>query len=123
MPKAFAQRSRTSCLSCTEVTWGKAHAINASSARKGQDKDRESKTWLSEDTGPITSVAQLLGQAARFQLKPHEAIAVLNEVVEAVKQWRDVALTADVGLPQAELEDLAPAFEHAGLDEALALLA
>lgn len=86
------------------------------------EKDRESKTWLSEDTGPITSVAQLLGQAARFQLKPHEAIAVLNEVVEAVKQWRDVALTADVGLPQAELEDLAPAFEHAGLDEALALL-
>jgi len=87
------------------------------------DKDRESKTWLSEDTGPITSVAQLLGQAARFQLKPPEATAVLAEVVEAAQQWRDVALTAEVGLPQAELEDFAPAFEHAGLDEALALLA
>lgn len=87
------------------------------------DKDRESKTWLSEDTGPITSVAQLIGQATRFQLKPHEATAVLAEVVEAVKQWRDVALTADVGLPQAELANFAPAFEHAGLDEALALLA
>lgn len=87
------------------------------------DKDRESKTWLSEDTGPVTSVAQLLGQVARFQLKPHEAIAVLGEVVGAVKQWRDVALTADVGLPQTELEDFAPAFEHAGLDEALTLLA
>lgn len=48
------------------------------------DKDRESKTWLSEDTGPITSVAQLLGQAARFQLKPQQATAVLAEVVEAV---------------------------------------
>lgn len=87
------------------------------------DKDRESKTWLSEDTGPIISVAQLLGQAARFQLKPHEATAVLAEVVEAVKQWRDVALTTDVGLPQAELANFAPAFEHAGLDEAIALLA
>ena len=87
------------------------------------DKDRESKTWLSEDTGPITSVAQLLGQAARFQLDPHEATSVLAEVVEAVKQWRDVALTADVGLSQAELADFAPAFEHAGLDEALVLLA
>lgn len=86
------------------------------------DKDRESKTWLSEDTGPITSIAQLLGQAARFQLKPHEAIAVLAEVVEAVKQWRDVALTAEVKLPQEELANFAPAFEHAGLDEALALL-
>jgi serine/threonine-protein kinase HipA len=87
------------------------------------DKDRESKTWLSEDTGPITSVAQLLGQAARFQLNPHEAADVVAEVVKAVKQWRDVALTADVGLPQAELEDFAPAFEHAGLNEALALVA
>jgi serine/threonine-protein kinase HipA len=47
---------------------------------------------------------------------------VLAEVVGAVKQWRDVALTADVGLAQAELEVFAPAFEHAGLDEALSLL-
>ncbi len=86
------------------------------------DKDRESKTWLSEDTGPITSIAQLLGQAARFQLEPHEAADVLAEVVKAVKRWRDVALTADVGLSQAELEDFAPAFEHAGLDEAIALV-
>ena len=87
------------------------------------DKERESKTWLSEDTGPITSVAQLLGQAARFQLDPHEAADVLAEVVKAVKQWRDVALTPDVGMSQAELADFAPAFEHAGLDEALALVA
>ncbi|MEB0137865.1 MULTISPECIES: type II toxin-antitoxin system HipA family toxin [unclassified Undibacterium] len=87
------------------------------------EKDRESKTWLSEDTGPITSLAQLLGQAARFQLKPHAATAVLAEVVDAVKQWRDVALTADVGLSQAELKDFAPAFEHAGMDEAVELLA
>jgi len=87
------------------------------------DKNRESKTWLSEDTGPITSVAQLLGQAARFQLDPREAADVLAEVVKAVIQWRDVAFTADVGLSQAELEDFAPAFEHAGLDEALELVA
>jgi serine/threonine-protein kinase HipA len=87
------------------------------------DKDRESKTWLSEDTGPIASVAQLLGQAARFQLDPRKAAVVLAEVVKAVEQWRDVALTADVGLSQAELEDFAPAFEHAGLEEALALVA
>lgn len=87
------------------------------------DMDRESKTWLSEDTGPITSIAQLLGQAARFQLNPHEAVEVLAEVVKATTRWRDVALTANVGLLQAELEDFAPAFEHAGLNEALALVA
>ena len=66
---------------------------------------------MSEDTGPITSVAQLLGQAPRFQLKPHDATAALGEVVKAVEQWRDVALTAEVGL------------SHAGLDEAHALQA
>ena len=87
------------------------------------DKDRESTTWLSEDTGPVTSLAQLLEQAARFQLPPQAALAMLAEVVEAVKQWRTVAVTADIGLSPTELEDFAPAFEHPGLDEAKALLA
>lgn len=86
------------------------------------DKDRESKTWLSEDTGPITSMAQLLGQADRFQLDAQKARQVLAEVVTAVEQWRNVALTAEIGLSPAELEDFAPAFEHSALAEALALV-
>lgn len=86
------------------------------------DKDRESKTWLSEDTGPITTMRQLLAQATRFQLQPQAATSVLAEVVGALQQWRDVALTPAVGLRQAELKDFAPAFEHNGLSEALALL-
>ncbi len=32
------------------------------------DKSPESKTWLSEDSGPITSIEQLMGQAGRFEL-------------------------------------------------------
>jgi serine/threonine-protein kinase HipA len=87
------------------------------------DKDRESKTWLSEDTGPIMSVSQLLGQAARFQLKPHEAKEILADVVKAVTQWREVALTSDVGLTHAELGDFEPAFDHSGLEESQALVA
>ncbi len=86
------------------------------------DKDRESKTWLSEDTGPITSVAQLMSEAARFQLKPDEASAVLAEVVQALRQWRVVAMSAEVGLSRVDLDAFAPAFEHEGMDEALALL-
>lgn len=86
------------------------------------DKDRESKTWLSEDTGPITSIGQLLGQAARFELKPNRAKQVLAEVLQAVIQWKTVALTPEVGLTAAELEDFEPAFEHASLQEAMALL-
>jgi serine/threonine-protein kinase HipA len=87
------------------------------------DKDRESKTWLSEDTGPVTSVRQLLGQAARFQLAPGDAKAVLAQVVAALAQWRVVALTAEVGLTPGELADFAPAFEHAALEEAKVLAA
>lgn len=80
------------------------------------DKDRESKTWLSEDTGPITSVEQLLGQAARFELGAEPALQVLAEVSRAVHAWRKLASGADVGLTPSELEDFAPAFEHTAPD-------
>lgn len=86
------------------------------------DKDRESKTWLSEDTGPITSVDQLLSQAPWFELNDAAARQVLGEVVQAVQQWRSLATSAAIGLKQQELEEFAPAFEHKALEEALALL-
>ena len=66
--------------------------------------------------------SKLLGQAARFQLRTHEVTAALADVVKAIQKWRSVALSANVGLTQSELEDFAPAFEHDGLEEALALL-
>jgi serine/threonine-protein kinase HipA len=44
-------------------------------------------------------------------------------VVKAVIQWESVALTPEVGLRSAELDDFEPAFEHASLEEAKALVA
>lgn len=85
------------------------------------DKAREFKTWLSEDTGPITSVVQLLGQAARFSLKRAQALQVIAEVVRAVTRWRDIAVTPQVGLSLAELGEFEPAFEHQDLRDAAAL--
>lgn len=87
------------------------------------DKVAESKTWLSEDTGPITSVQQLMAQAFRFELSPTQARAVLAEVLAAVARWKEVAATAEVGLQAVELADFRPAFEHAALQEARRLLA
>ena len=78
------------------------------------DKDRESKTWLSEDSRPISSHEQLLEQAPRFELSQAQAQAVLDEVVAAVKQWKDVAIEPEVGLQAHEIKDFKPAFE--GLD-------
>lgn len=75
------------------------------------DKESESKTWLSEDSGPITSIEQLLGQAARFELSQPQAQSILEEVASAVKRWKDVATTAEVGLQAHELNDFKPAFK------------
>jgi serine/threonine-protein kinase HipA len=86
------------------------------------DKDRESKTWLSEDTGPITSTAQLLGQASQFALTSEQAFGIVRQVVAAVLQWRVVGQSADVGMTASELDQFEPAFEHADLAEAKRLV-
>lgn len=82
------------------------------------DKDRESKTWLSEDTGPITSIAQLLGQASQFELTRDQALAIVRELVEAISQWRTVGQSAAVGMTTQELNEFSLAFEHSSLIEA-----
>ena len=86
------------------------------------DKDRESKTWLTERDGPITDVRMLLARASYFALDAPQALAVLGEVHAAVSNWRQVALSPEVGLQGAELDDFAPAFEHQQMDAAAALL-
>ena len=86
------------------------------------DKDRESKTWLSEQDGPIADVGMLLARATYFALDEAQALAVLAEVHSAVSNWRQVALGPEVGLRPADLDDFAPAFEHQQMDAAAALL-
>lgn len=86
------------------------------------DKDRESKTWLSEQDGPITGVQMLLDRASYFGLDQGQALVVLAEVHAAVSNWRQVATSTEVGLRPAELEDFAPAFEHEQMMEVAALL-
>ncbi|WP_297375950.1 HipA domain-containing protein [Acidiferrobacter sp.] len=86
------------------------------------DKDRESKTWLSERDGPITDVAMLLARASYFALDEQQALTVLCEVYSAVSNWRQVALGPEVGLRAVELDDFVPAFEHEQMNAAAVLL-
>jgi len=79
------------------------------------DKDLESKTWLSEDSGPISSLEQLVEQAPRFELSLAQAQAILDEVATAVKRWKDVAIEPEVGLQPHEIKDFKPAFEGLGI--------
>lgn len=87
------------------------------------DRDCESKTWLSEDTGPISSIETLLDKADYFHLARHEALAILAEVFAAISGWRALATSVEVGMTKAETEDFASAFEHPEIDTAKALLA
>jgi serine/threonine-protein kinase HipA len=75
-------------------------------------KDRESKTWLSEDTGPISTLEQLLSGANYFGLGRKEAEEIAGEIGSRLSDWRKIALSRDVGLREAELSALEPAFEH-----------
>lgn len=86
------------------------------------DKERESKTWLSEEDGPITDVHMLLARAPYFALDRERAMAVLAEVHAAVVNWRQIALGAEVGLRTNELDDFAAAFEHGQTDAVAELL-
>lgn len=82
------------------------------------DKDRKSKTWLSEDTGPITSLAQLMSQVSKFSLDNDQALNILQQVVNAVLQWRTVGQSIDVGMTSQELDEFELAFDHPDLEEA-----
>jgi serine/threonine-protein kinase HipA len=85
-------------------------------------KVRESKTWLTEDAGPIESVQMLLDLCAYFSLTDAQAKMILADVLDAVLDWRRVAVTPDVGLGAQELDDFEDAFEHDQTDQARKLV-
>lgn len=81
-------------------------------------KLRESKTWLTEDAGPVETVEMLLAECKYFALSRAHALSILEHVLDAVLQWKRVALTAEVGLTAPELDALYDAFEHDQTDDA-----
>jgi len=85
------------------------------------DRALESKTWLAEDSGPISSLKQLLEGAAYFGLTRAEAEAEAARIAVEVARWREVATSRAVGLTEAELREFAPAFEHSEARAARAL--
>ncbi len=75
------------------------------------DKLRESKTWLSERSGPISSLPQLLNEADYFGLATPDAHRIVAEVSRAVRSWREIAITA-AGMTESDLQEFESAFEH-----------
>jgi serine/threonine-protein kinase HipA len=77
------------------------------------DRARESKTWLSEDSGPVTSLEQLIDGCAYFGLQRAQAEEEAAAMTKTLAGWRGVATSKEVGLTEAELETFEPAFSHA----------
>ncbi|WP_103035571.1 type II toxin-antitoxin system HipA family toxin [Castellaniella caeni] len=69
---------------------------------------RESKTWLTEDSGVIDSQALLMEGAPYFRLDVEQAAATWVEVAQAVNGWRTVA--RGLGMRGADVLDFEPAF-------------
>ena len=86
------------------------------------EKDRESKTWLSEASGPISSLEQLLAEAAYFGLTRPDAESAAGAIARKLAQWKQLAVGPGVGLKESELGLLEPAFEHEEARTARALV-
>lgn len=76
------------------------------------DRVMESKTWLSEDTGPITSLKQLIRGSSYFGLQPLEAEEEAGAMATVVANWREIATSKEIGLTDAELHAFAPSFRQ-----------
>jgi serine/threonine-protein kinase HipA len=74
------------------------------------DRQRELKTWISEDTGPAASIENLRSVAPYFHLTHKKAQGILETVEAAVSSWRVVG--ASLGMTPSELDQFSDAFEH-----------
>ena len=76
------------------------------------DKDQELKLWLDEAYGPVDSIEAVLARAGYFRLDAVGARRVLSEVHTAIRNWKQVATSAEVGMSAQDLDDFAPSFEN-----------
>jgi len=74
-------------------------------------------TTAIDATDTAATIANVRGVAEYFRLGSAQAQAVLTEVAEAVRGWRTTA--REHGLSDREIDDMAPAFDHAEAAAAL----
>jgi serine/threonine-protein kinase HipA len=75
------------------------------------ERQRELKTWVSEDTGPEATIEALMSVLPYFRIAPERAITIMSEVEAAVSIWRQEG--AKLGMTAEELDGFEDAFEHA----------
>jgi len=75
------------------------------------ERARESKTWISEGTGPDMTIDALMSVIAYFRITGRRAKEILSDVVHAVNGWRKTGRS--IGMSDEEIEPFVDAFEHA----------
>ena len=86
-----------------------------------QPGPKEMATAIADQGDPRASVDALMRVAAMFRLPAGQALAALRDLVQATRQWRQIA--ARNGLRERELQQMAPAFEHPEAADARARVA
>ncbi len=74
------------------------------------ERQRELKTWISEETGPEATVDALMSVTPYFRITKPRAKDILGQVEAAVAQWREQGRA--LGVTDVELDQFADAFEH-----------
>jgi serine/threonine-protein kinase HipA len=92
------------------VKGGKWRLSPAFDLNPSPERVRELKTWISEETGPVSSIDALMSVIAYFRISPARAKAILAEVEAAVAKWRKIG--SEIGMSRVELDQFAEAFEH-----------
>jgi serine/threonine-protein kinase HipA len=80
------------------------------------ERDREFKTWISEDVGPEATIDGLMSVTRYFSIAAPRAKEILAQVEHAVAGWR--AKGRSIGMSDQELDQFADAFEHQERDAA-----
>jgi serine/threonine-protein kinase HipA len=94
-------------LRASSAGWTLAPVFDLNPNPEGETKQLETAI---DELNAGASIATALEVADLFGLSEPEACVVLNEVLNATEPWREIA--AGAGLPVAEIERLAPAFDH-----------
>jgi hypothetical protein len=74
------------------------------------ERVHELKTWISEDTGPESSIDALMSTAAYFRIDQAAARLMLGKIVRATSRWREIGRS--IGMSGTELDPFETAFEH-----------
>lgn len=74
------------------------------------DKQRLLKTWISEESGDNSSLADAVASAPLFELSEKTSSKILQEVKGAVLGWKKIA--NQIGMSSQDIKNYEPAFEH-----------